>query len=93
MRDGRDVLNPGNVKAGTLEGTDGRLAAAARAFNKNLNLPQSVYHRFAGGITGRHLGRIGRAFTGTLESGRAGASPAQGITLRVGKGYDGIIKT
>ena len=92
MRDGRDVLNPGNVKAGALEGADSRLAAAARTFNKNLYLPQSMYHRLTGGITGCHLGCVGRAFAGTFESGRAGASPAQGIALRVGKGYDGIIK-
>jgi hypothetical protein len=92
MRDGRNVLYPGNIKAGTLQGTDSCLAAATRTFNINLYLPQSMYHRFAGGITGRHLGGVGCAFAGTLESGRAGASPTQGVPLRVGKGYDGIIK-
>jgi len=92
MRDGRDILNPGDKKAGPLQGADSRFTAAARAFNKNLHLPQSVYHRLTGGITGRHLGRIGRAFAGTLKAGGAGASPGQGIALWVGKGYDSIIK-
>ncbi len=62
MRDRRHIPDSDYIKAGTLQGTDSRLAAAARTLNIYLYLPQAVYHGFPGGIASCHLGCIRRAF-------------------------------
>ena len=92
MRYRCNVPDSGNVKAGTLQGTDGCLTAAARSLHIDLNLPQPVNHGLAGGVTSRHLGGVRGAFTGTLETGGSGTSPGNGIALGVGQRYYGIIK-
>ena len=92
MRGRSHIPNTGDVNACALEGTNSCLTPAARPLNENLYLPQAMLHSFPRRITGCQLSRIRRAFTGTLEPGRSGASPGQGIPLRVGKGYNGIVK-
>ena len=92
MRDGCYIPDSGNVKSGTLQGADSRLAAAAGTLDIYFNLTQAVCHGFSCCIAGCHLSRVRRAFAGTLKPGRSGASPGQGIPLRVGKGYQGIVK-
>jgi hypothetical protein len=86
------ILNPDNIETGTLQRADSCLTSAARAFNIYLYLPQAVYHSFPGGITGRHLSRVRRTFAGTFKSGCSRASPGQGISLGVGKGYYRIVE-
>jgi hypothetical protein len=92
MRNGRYVPDSRNVQSGTLQGADCRLAAAAWTLDVYFYLTEAVYHSFPGGVAGCHLSRVGCAFAGALETGRAGASPGQGIPLRVREGYDGIIE-
>jgi hypothetical protein len=62
MRDRRHIPDSDDIKARTLQRTNSRLAATARALDIYLYLPQAVYHGFPGGIASRHLGRIRRAF-------------------------------
>ena len=76
MGDWSDVSDAKHVEAGSLQGTDSSLAAAAGAFDEDLDLAEAVFHRATGGAFRSQLGGKWRALTRALEVGRAGASPA-----------------
>ena len=61
------VPDSGNVDPGTLQRTDSCLAAAARAFNEYLYLPEAVHHRLPCGVAGGHLRCVGSAFREPLK--------------------------
>ncbi|MBA7485022.1 hypothetical protein ES707_20556 [subsurface metagenome] len=67
---GCHVSDAGNVKAGTLKGTNGSLAPTTRPFNIDLYLSKSVLHCFAGSFIACQLSGIGSAFARTLKSSR-----------------------
>ena len=72
MRNGRHVLNVGNLVATAVERANRGLTARTGTLDSDFQVLQPV---ILGGVTrvfGSHLGRERRAFAGTTEAGTTG---------------------
>jgi hypothetical protein len=88
----RYVSDAGNHQPGALKGTNGRLSACPRAFDKNVNLTQAHIYASAGSLFGGPLCGEGGPFAGTLEPHCAGAGRGDHIALGVSDANGGIVE-
>jgi len=89
---GGDVLNDGNLQSDGLHGADGGLTAGTGALHTDFDFLQTVTHGLTAGILGDHLGGIGCALTGALETHLAGTGPAKNGTAHVGDADDRVVE-
>src|SRR5690606_17376379 len=90
--DGGDVLDAGDLDAGVLQRTDGRLATGAGALHLDVDLAHPVLHRAPGRALGGHLGGVGGGLAGALEADVAGRRPRQHVPLEVRDRDDRVVE-
>src|ERR1700677_3589751 len=92
MRNGGDVLDGPDLKAGRLQRPDRGLAAGARSLDEDVDLAHAVLHGTArcglGGLLGCVRGRLAR----TLEPDLPGGRPRDHAPDRVGDRDDGVVE-
>src|SRR5690606_23042489 len=92
VRHGGDVLDAGQLDAHVLDGSDGGLAARARALDHDVDLAHAVLHGPPGGLLGRELGGERGGLAGALEPGVARRGPRQDVALEVGDRDDRVVE-
>src|SRR5262245_24460798 len=83
VRQRRDVFDRFDGQASSLERRDGAFAATTRAVHANFDFLHAEFRSLLGTLLRGHLPGKRRAFARALETSRAGAGPAQGVTFRV----------
>src|SRR3712207_5138028 len=89
---GGDVLDLTDLEAGRLQAPDGGLAAGAGTLHEHVDLAHAVFHRLAGGVLRRHLGREGRGLAGALEPDVPGAGPRDHGPVGVADRHDRVVE-
>src|SRR5690606_25974679 len=84
--------NIGDLVADVVQGAHCGLATRAGAFHFDIQVLEAVIlGRFARTLC-RHLGCEGRALARTAEARATGGRPAQGVTLAVSDGDNGVVE-
>src|SRR5687767_10347217 len=81
----RDVLDAGDLEAGSLQGANRRLAPRARTLHEDLDLLQPLIDALARGRVGGHLRSERSRLAGALEAGAAGGLPRDHVAVLVGQ--------
>src|SRR5690242_19513588 len=92
VRNGRDVLDRGDLETGRLQRADGRLTSGARALDPDLDALHAEIDRFAGAGLGRDLRRERGALARALEAHLARAGPGDDGAVHVGDRDDGVVE-
>src|SRR5690606_29184518 len=92
VRNRRHVGNVGDLESGVVQGAHGGLTTGARALDLNVQVLEAVFLRGdASFLSGDLRGERG-ALAGAAETGTTRGRPAQGVTLAVGNGDDGVVE-
>src|SRR5579864_3717415 len=86
------ILDEADFQARRLQRADRGLPAGSGAFHEDLNRPDAVLHRLAGGVLGGQPGGERRALAGALEARGARACPRQHVALQVADRHNRIVK-
>src|SRR5579859_6222050 len=86
------VLDEANFQARRLQRADRGFPAGSGAFHEDLDRPDAVLHRLAGGVLGGQPGCERRALAGALEPRGARARPRQHVALQVADRHDRIVE-
>src|SRR5262245_32522172 len=92
VRQRGDVLDHLDGQSGGLQGGDGRLAAAARPLDPDLDLLDAELGGLLGALLGGALGGERRALAAALEADGAGRGVAERVAVGVGDGADGVVE-
>ena len=92
MRNGRAVLDAGNLKACCLQRADSGLATRTRALDENSNLVKAMLHSGLGSGLGGHLSSERRGLTRALEADGASGLPRNHVALRISDAHDRVVE-
>src|SRR5712691_3690247 len=90
--DGGDVPDGLDLDPRGLEGPDGRLPAAPRPFDADVEGAEAALLGGGGAGGGRLLGREGRPLAGALEAQGPRAGPGDHVAFEVGDGHVGVVE-
>lgn len=92
MRQRCHVFDRPDGQSRLLESGDGAFTPGSGALDFDVDFLHAEFHRLFSTLLGGHLARERSAFTTTLETGRTGRRPTQGIALGVGDRHGRIVE-
>ena len=92
MRNGGHIPDQFHLKAGGLQGPQGRFPPCSRAFNKYVHGAHAVFHSLFGRFLRRQLRGKGRAFPRSFKPLGPGTGPGHNVPNGVRNGDNGIVK-